>query len=74
MKRPPVFVLDKGFFFHLFFSTESFIICIKHVLFTMFCNEQALIHPGIILNIVKWTFKKGLYFNNKYLFLMKVNE
>lgn len=53
-------------FFSSFFSTESFIICIKHVLFTMFSNEQALIHPRIILNIVKWTYKKGLCFNNKY--------
>lgn len=40
----------------------------------MFSNEQALIHPRIILNIVKWTYKKGLCFNNKYLFLMKVIE
>lgn len=40
----------------------------------MFSNEQTLVHPGIILNIVKRTYKKGLCFNNKYLFLMKVNE
>lgn len=45
ISEPPVFVLDKGSFFHLFFSPVIFFICTKHVLFTMFSNEKGFNTP-----------------------------